>query len=300
MMRFIATRGRQVYERVMSVSFDDCLNELVRPGGPAVNAIYQRWLSHPARKEVHTFVQKFRHDYLFDVTQEEVRDVARRTCHALGTVKREENHSEVRDFDTPFAHQYLFHRYLESYRKVPTWQEFKEWMIGEGEPYYLRPFVEKFGLDLANPRRPGTDDRIYWRALRWRLGIFYYSALRELDLFAALRERHKLPLRYHIFADVVLRSDFWCGDTVVCLYISNQFFRAADEGRKLHIDQVFRAGGSDLRLQEAELVAENRFGEVWFVRDAVANNLAERLKVLLSNPLIGWPAGRGSSARRFR
>lgn len=46
------------------------------------------------------------------------------------------------------------------------------------------------------------------RAIRWRLGKFYLSAIRELDLLTRLRELG-VPLRYQLPEDVLLRLDFW-------------------------------------------------------------------------------------------
>ncbi|MBM85285.1 MAG: hypothetical protein CMM47_04610 [Rhodospirillaceae bacterium] len=45
-------------------------------------------------------------------------------------------------------------------------------------------------------------------AVRWRLGKFYYSAVREVDLLISINAAG-IPLKYHLVADVLLRVDYW-------------------------------------------------------------------------------------------
>src|SRR5689334_1332145 len=95
----------------------------IEPGGPEARRSYEEWRRDPRRSEVTSYVQNFQHRYLFEISRSQVRDSAKKTGHALGNVRASENIPEVRDFDTPFAHQYLFHEYLERFRTLPTWQD---------------------------------------------------------------------------------------------------------------------------------------------------------------------------------
>lgn len=209
-------------------SFEDCRRELLARGGAPAQRAYDVWLRRRGYGAVHTLVHGFRHAYLEGITPAQLLDTRARSAHALGDVRTEEQLPEVENWTTPFAFEHLFHRYLEDQRRVPTWQEFSGWLNGEAAAFFVGPLLRGTGWHGADPARK----RALKRAYRWRLGKFYYSALRELELYARLRHEYGLPLRYHLLADVLLRTDFWLGDNVVCLYFANPTYRDREAGRK--------------------------------------------------------------------
>ena len=199
----------------MIVSFEDCYESLVVPGGTSCHAIYDEWETRRHYEPVVDFFKLFRHERLFAVTPEQVDEVIATTEHALGDVAAIEQIREIEDFTCPFAFEHLFHRYIERTGRVPTWQQFWRWMHQQARPYWL---------DQLEPLRQQlsaryTDRRID-NAVRWRLGKFYYSALREVDLLVDLHS-WGLPLKYHVLADVLLRVDYWIRQTLVCIYFPN-------------------------------------------------------------------------------
>jgi hypothetical protein len=109
-------------------------------------------------------------------------DTARRhSDHALGDLKKAEaEDSRIENFDTPFALHHLFHRFLEENSIVPTWQEWWAWLTtGAGKRFYVHHVQREFGWGkLEENERKHLRD-----ALQWRLGKFYYSVFRELELF---------------------------------------------------------------------------------------------------------------------
>jgi hypothetical protein len=161
------------------IDFESCCADLVARGGPGPRQTLEGWLANDRRTEVHKFVKGFQHKYLFEISRAEIHSAAIKTVHSLDDIKSEQNINRVKDFDTPFAFQYLFHQYLEECRSVPTWQDLRAWLKGEASARYLTPFQNEFGLDVNAQSRSLRDKRL-WQALRWRLGLFYYSALREL------------------------------------------------------------------------------------------------------------------------
>lgn len=75
-------------------------------------------------------------------------------------------------------------------------------------------------------------------AMWWRLGNSYYSMLRELYVLAVLREGG-LAVEYHVIADALFRADFWLGDTVISLFVSNTRYRdGGGGGRKQHPREI--------------------------------------------------------------
>lgn len=75
-------------ETVTSVSFQDCLHELIDAGIPAAQQEYLRWRARSqARlgyKEVIAFVEGFTHQFLFEITEEMLEEVKSKSVHALG------------------------------------------------------------------------------------------------------------------------------------------------------------------------------------------------------------------------
>ena len=99
----------------MVVTFQDAYASLIARS-PAALERYAAWRATrpPA---VIDFVQQFEHDWLFDISSEEIRHVIgaceeNDNTFPLGNVQPREQLREVEDLDTPFALQHLFHMYL--------------------------------------------------------------------------------------------------------------------------------------------------------------------------------------------
>jgi len=155
---------------------------------------------------------------------------------------------------------------------VPSWEEFDAYMHHEARSKWLEPLLQ------ALPSFPEVRDLIAklgreeaWkhvqRAIRWRLGKFYLSAIRELDLFTRLREMG-FPLNYHLLADVLLRVDFWTGKTLVCVFFENTKYR----GRKPPAERFFQA--FDIVHMK---IARQGFGRFWIAADVAVKELAEQV-----------------------
>jgi len=118
------------------------------------------------------FVENFAHSYIYELGPESVRSIAERSSHALGDVESHEQLPVIENFHTPFALEHLFHWYVEKHRAVPTWREFRNWMVaGEAAPHWYLLLRSQIGAN------PGEQKRRAWsRAARWRLGKFYMPA----------------------------------------------------------------------------------------------------------------------------
>lgn len=193
-----------------AISFDDCCKVFLRPAADKVKEAYDKWARDPWRRDVVRFVGQFEHSHLYGLGPEAVREVMDRSAHPLGDVEKEEQLEVIENFTTPFALQHLLHWYIEKNHALPTWKEFRDWMVdGDAAPHWHLLLKQKLG-----PAKDDSERSMWSRAARWRLGKFYLSAMREIDLFVRVRAEG-VPLNYYMLADVLFRADFWIDDLVV-------------------------------------------------------------------------------------
>lgn len=134
-------------------------------------------------------MEGFAHTRLFEIALEEVKTVQRkplkdRAEHALGDVEMEEAIDQVEDALVPFAMQHLFHWYIEENGKLPTWTEFTTWVTKTKKGVWLTRLHEYL---RSHPDLQDTPRLAIGRAIHWRVGKFYYSAIREVELLVRRR-----------------------------------------------------------------------------------------------------------------
>jgi hypothetical protein len=257
----------------MQVSFADCKRELLGRANANGRTVYNEWRRRPHWDEVVAFVEGFTHRHLFELTPDMLRAVMESSVHPLGDVQKEEAIKSIEDFTCPFALQHIFHGYVEETGTVPRWQEFDDFIHNGARSKWLEPLrgalasfpevhemVGKWGRDR-------TWEKVK-RAIRWRLGKFYLSAIREIDLLTRLREL-SVPLRYHLLADVLLRVDFWTENTLVCVYFENPTFRQ----RKRPTEHFFT--GVNILHQKIE---RQGFGRFWLASEAAIREMAAQIR----------------------
>lgn len=257
----------------IQVTFDDCCQDLLRPGAIGAARALQAWRRNTLYREVVPFIENFSHRFLYELGPESVRDVIKRSRHALGDVESEEQLTVIEDFHAPFALQHLFHWYVEKNRSLPTWTEFRDWMVlGEAAPHWYHLLRARIGTNPSNEKR-----RRWSRAARWRLGKFYLSTLRELDLLVQLRALG-LDLRYHLIADVLFRADFWVSNLIVSLYFPNPDYRhGKSEGRKPPAEKFFEGANPPFKVVHFP-VERQGFGKVWLASAASISSLKELIR----------------------
>jgi len=113
------------------------------------------------------------------------------------------------------------HRFVEAHGRVPSWHDVCGWMMEpEVLPTFVRPAWDMYNA-LPEQERPS---RTRWQmAITWRIGNAYLSFLREMDFLSRMIHHHGIALRTHIVVDSVLKVDFWCGASAVCLYLPNSY-----------------------------------------------------------------------------
>jgi hypothetical protein len=254
-----------------SISYEDVIRELVHRAGTPASAAVQEWRRRHGFQKVVAFVEAFEHSVLFQLRPGDITAVIGHTEHALGNVKKEMKIRSIEDFHCPFALQHLFHRCIERIGHIPTWQEYWSWMERQAAPYWLDPL----NVSLKATGHQYQPDQIT-AAIRWRLGNFYYSAVREIDLLVWLRARG-LPVRYHVLADVLLRVDLWLRDFLVCAYVSNEVYRQGSQGRKRSVSEFFHAAQPPFRV--LHFTAERHgFGKLWLISEQSKRSLANQLE----------------------
>ncbi len=260
----------------MAVTFENCKNDLLdRAGSPALKA-YQEWQNRPGYEKVVEFVEGFNHKVLFELKPCDVLYVMENTEHALGDIRKENQIKEIENFTCPFALQHIFHRYIENAGRIPTWQQFSRWIQKQAYPHWLeeiQPLKERLLQQYSKKR---VSD-----AIQWRLGKFYYSALRELDLLVWLRAQ-SLDVKYHLLSDVLLRVDFWIDDLLICIYFPNKRYRDGQKGRKPPAEYFFNQARPPFRILDFP-VERQGFGRLWLVSDQSKQALAERIKTEINS-----------------
>jgi hypothetical protein len=215
------------YAPIAAVSFEDCRRELI-DSGDAARMAYEDWNTRTDLKnEVVPFVEGFTHRAFFAISEEMIEETKKRSEHALGDLKKEEaSDPRIEDFSTPFALEHLFHMYLEGIGSVPTWQEWWKWLTeGNGKKFYIAKVQERFNWGRLSKDQPAEVEHLR-HAVQWRVGKFYYSAMRELELCTKLRTRFNLALKYNFFADLQLKADLWIDKVIVSVYLSkNEFLK---------------------------------------------------------------------------
>lgn len=259
----------------MFIGFEHCQEELF----PGLNEkgvqTFDSWLKRPGLREtVVPFVTEFRHEKLFEFQMSDYEQVVAASGHALGDVQSGEQMKEVENYWTPYALQHLFHDLIETKGILPTWEDFSSWVKTDVKSRYLRPLLDHFGyrnMDAAERLKLG-------RAIRWRLGKFYYSAMREIELMIRVKQEFGIQLRYHLLADVLLRVDFWSGRALVCVWFSNPKYRSQDAGRKVAARTLFNESQDGFQIVNVEIERQG-WGNFWRASDKSIMSLGNIIKV---------------------
>jgi hypothetical protein len=205
-------------------------------------------------------VREHRSRVVNSATLDEVEQVCEETEHALGEVDGEVARQvrSIRDWTCPFAVSHVFHFITEAAAAVPTYQVFREKCeLPEFRHMLWDPALQAIRdcIEAGTPSGQAQD------AMRWRIGNFYYSFLREQWVHAYLRSRGVVT-RQHPLADALFAVDGWADDTVISLYIGNSTYRDEDRGRKNGPRGRLRGARPPFDFVDMRLAAATRFGKV--------------------------------------
>jgi hypothetical protein len=250
------------------VTFQDMYEDLVR-GSERARRYVDWWRHHFA--SIRDVVETFASEKLFSVSSADVSAVLKRGTHALGEIEKDRELLEVEDSHMPpTAMQDLFHWFIEREGSLPSWDEFRSFLLEpEQKPLIIGPWWSGLKESVQKYDRGRVRDAMHWRVAR-----MYYSNLREVHFLARLRERHDISLKYHIFADVRLRADFWLGKHVVSVFLSNPRYRSQAGTRKHKAEEKLRDHIPSLTFNDVEFPNRYARGELYRVSDEEIDRLA--------------------------
>lgn len=187
------------------------------------------WEGLKGREYVVARVKAHVAEAVYRVRSSDVRALA--TDHALGRIRPAEGYAvrQIRDWRPDFAMAHLFHFCLERSGGLFAYEEFRRFCsTDESGAGFGRQAKEKIA---ALVEQDGWTAEAARESMRWRVGLAYYSFLREMFVIARLRELG-LDMRAHPLADALFLADAWRGRDVVELFVSNAEFKHGAGGRK--------------------------------------------------------------------
>ena len=221
-------------------------------GASATACVAHRdWKKNPRRQAVVPIVEAHRTHALYDLTSEDIQGVVERTEHALGEVEwaRVKPVKKLINWHPDFAFTHMFSYMIEQHCKVPTWQEFYEFI-----------WHDKVGSSIGDQARKevalqvarGVPKDVAQGAARWRVGNAYYGLLRETYVIIQLRARG-LDVRCHPLADALFHADAWLGRTIISVRVANEIFTSGEDGRKTRPDEFLADADPSFRYVALEL-----------------------------------------------
>ena len=214
---------------------------------PQARELLHRWQADPARPQVPRVVLAHATKVLYQLEPDAIEGTCRASEHPLGSITKAvaSRVQPVVDWRPDFAFTHVMHLALERLGRLPTFQDFVGFCGGD-------PLGRAALGDPARQIRESTCRQGYpagdvAKAVRWRIGLAYYSFVREVYTIAVLRGCG-LDVRAHPLADALFRVDAWTGRTVLSLYIRNAAFRDGERS-----EEGFRIGRGYARRQQAVL-----------------------------------------------
>jgi hypothetical protein len=222
-------------------------------------ALLRRWQEDPARPQVAPTVLRHVTRVLYELEPSRVEAACSASEHPLGDIRKHVAMSvqPVVDWRPDFAFTYVMHLALESLGGVPTFQDLTGFC--QDDPAGREALGDPARRIRADAARLGYPAEQVRQAVRWRIGVAYYSFVREVYTIAVLRAAG-LDVRAHPMADALFRVDAWAGRTVLSLYIRNARFRDGRSGRKPRTVDILSGARPPFRYQELRLDTQHTFG----------------------------------------
>lgn len=257
---------------MISTSAQDVVSTFASAGEAAGR--FAEWHRHPRRQHVATRVMLHRAEAVYTVSSEDVRTVA--SEHPLRKVRPQQGYAvePIKNWRPDFAFTHLFHFCLEEMGRVFTFGEFRAHSGLEANAAMLwQPAHGK----LLEAEAQGYCRQAARDAMVWRVGLAYYSFLRELYVVARLRECG-LDMRTHPLADALFRADAWHGNTVLTVYVNNTEFRHGSAGRKPPAEEVLADRHGRFQFVALGMKPGREFGRVHLPSDREIDNCAAAIR----------------------
>ncbi|MGH8118957.1 MAG: hypothetical protein ACREPJ_16960, partial [Rhodanobacteraceae bacterium] len=239
-------------------------------------SLLRRWQDDPARAHVPRMVMRHVTRVLYELGPADVEAACEASDHPLGDIRKETAMAvtPVVDWRPDFAFTHVMHLALERLTHVPTFQEFSQF-CGD-DPAGRAALGDPARQIREHARQLGYAPAHATQAVRWRIGLAYYSFVRELYTIAVLRASG-LDVRAHPLADALFRVDAWVDRTILCLYIRNSRFRDGRTGRKPRAADILADAKPAFRYAELSLDTSHVFGCVHLPAADQITSIARRM-----------------------
>jgi hypothetical protein len=250
---------------------------------PRARALLQRWQADQSRPQVPSTVMRHTTRVLYELEPSGIEATCAASEHPLGDIRKEVAMAvrPVVDWRPDFAFTHVMHMVLETLGRLPTFQEFARFCADD--PIGRAALGDPARQIRAYARRQGYASAHAAQAVRWRIGVAYYSFAREAYTIAVLRAAD-LDVRAHPLADALFRVDAWTGRTVLILYIGNPRFRDGTRGRKPRTADILSGAQPPFRYEELRLASGHTFGRVHLPEADQITAVARRLRTPVSPP----------------
>jgi len=258
---------------------DTTSNEVIATFAVTVRAqaLLRQWREDPARPQVARTVLAHTTRVLYQLEPSRIEAVCASSEHPLGDIRKDAAMAvqPVVDWRPDFAFTHVMHFALEALGSVPTFQDLAGFC--RDDPAGLALLGNPARQIREDVSRQGYPPQQVRQAVRWRIGVAYYSFVREVYTIAVLRAAG-LDVRAHPLADALFRVDAWAGRTVLSLYIRNPRFRAGTRGRKPRTADILAGARPPFRYEELQLATQHKFGCVHLPEAADITAIARRIK----------------------
>jgi hypothetical protein len=244
---------------------------------PRARALLRQWQEDPARPHVPQMVLGHTTRVLYQLEPSRIEVICSASEHPLGDIRKNVAMTvqPVVDWRPDFAFTHVMHLALEKLGGLPTFQDFSRFCLRDpaGRAALGRP--ARWIRECAC--RQGYDPQHARQAVRWRIGLAYYSFVRDVYTIAVLRTAG-LDVRAHPLADSLFRADAWAGRTVLSLYIRNSRFRDGARGRKPRAADILAGAQPPFHHEELRLPTRHEFGCVHLPEADQIRAIARRLE----------------------
>jgi hypothetical protein len=226
---------------------------------PVACELLRRWRTDPARPQVPLVVLAHTTKVLYALDPARIEAVCAASEHPLGDIRKQAAMavSPVVDWRPDFAFTHVMHLAMERLGDLPSFGQFTRFCADDpagraalGDPARR---VRELAVGQGFPARQAAQ------AVRWRIGLAYYSFAREAYTIAVLRTAG-LDVRAHPLADALFRADAWTGRTVLSIYVRNPRFRDGPRGRKPRSGQILAGARPPFRHEELRLATRHEYG----------------------------------------
>jgi hypothetical protein len=244
---------------------------------PRARGLLRQWQADSARPQVSRTVLGHTARVLYELEPSRIEITCQATEHPLGDIRKRVATAvrPVVDWRPDYAFTHVMHLAMETLGTLPTFQDFVRFCAEDpvgraalGDPARQareRAYRQGYALEHAA------------QAVRWRIGLAYYSFVREMYTIAVLRASG-LDVRAHPLADALFRVDAWTRRTVLSLYIRNARFRDGARGRKPRTWDILAGAQPPFRYEELRLATRHEFGCVHLPEAGQIRAVARRLR----------------------